>query len=94
MSAAQAASAGGGDYPQADAQGAGAHGDASFFRALAVARLKRIRELEALLDSCKAASTTSRTLLSRQDGAHAHDEGALADMQESCDASAVTHSQK
>jgi hypothetical protein len=95
VSAAQAAGAGVGDYPQADAQGAGAQSDASFFRALAVARLKRICELEALLDSCKTASTTSRTLpLSRQDGAHAHDEGALADMQESCDASAVTHSQK
>ena len=95
MSAAQAAGAGGDDYPQSDVQGAGAQGDASFFRALAVARLKRIRELEALLGSCKAASTTAPTLpLCRQDDAHAHDEGALAVMRESWDASAVTHSQK
>lgn len=93
VSAAQAAGEGGGDYPQADAQDADAQGDASFFRALAVARLKRIRELEALLGSCT--STTARTLpLCRQDDAHAHDEGALAVMRESWDASAVTYSQK
>jgi len=56
------AGTGGDDQTQAEAQSVCAQDDAACFRALAEARLQRIRQLEDRLASCKAASTDARAL--------------------------------
>ena len=56
------AGTGGDGQMQAEAQSGCAQDDAACFRALAEARLQRIRQLEARLASCKAASTVDRAL--------------------------------